>query len=70
MDILSSNKLSNNIKKYRLKLGLSQDKLARKADMPYTTYLKIESGRTPNPGIQAVINIAKALEISIDKLVS
>lgn len=69
MDILSNKILSKNIKKYREKLGLSQDQLARKADIPYSTYLKIESGYTPNPSIQNVLNIAEALNISIDKLI-
>jgi transcriptional regulator with XRE-family HTH domain len=68
LDILSSKILSKNVKKYRQKLGLSQDQLARKADIPYSTYLKIESGYTPNPSIQAVLNIAEALGISVDEL--
>ena len=69
MDILSSKIISENIKKHRKKLGLSQDQLARKANVPYSTYLKIESGYTPNPSIQTVINIAEALNVSIDDLV-
>lgn len=52
MDIVSSKIISINIKKCRKKLGLSQDQLARKAEIPYSTYLKIESGYTPNPSIQ------------------
>jgi len=70
MDTLSSKTLSKNIRKYRQKLGLSQDQLARKANIPYSTYLKIESGYTPNPSIQTVANIAKALNISIDALIT
>ena len=69
MDILSSKILSKNIKKLRLKAGLSQDQLARKANIPYSTYLKIESGYTPNPSIQAVVNIAESLDVSVDQLV-
>ena len=68
MDIVSSKLLSKNIKKYRKKLGLSQDQVARKANLPYSTYLKIESGYSPNPSIQAVVNIASALEVSIIEL--
>jgi len=68
MDILSSRILPRNIKKYREKLGLSQDQLARKADIPYSTYIKIESGHTLNPSIQTVVNIAQALGVSIDDL--
>jgi transcriptional regulator with XRE-family HTH domain len=69
MDILSSKIIPKNIKKYRRKLGLSQDQLARKSNVPYSTYLKIESGYTPNPSIQTIINIAEALNITIDELV-
>ncbi|MCL0083123.1 helix-turn-helix domain-containing protein [Thermodesulfovibrionales bacterium] len=68
MDILSSKILTRNIKKYREKLGLSQDQLARKAGIPYSTYIKIEAGYTLNPSIQAVVNIAQALCVSIDDL--
>ena len=69
MDSLSSKTLASNIKKFRQKSGLSQDQLARKAGIPYSTFLKIESGYTPNPSIQAVLNIAEALGVSIDELV-
>jgi transcriptional regulator with XRE-family HTH domain len=61
--------LASNIKKHRQKSGLSQDQLARKAGIPYSTFLKIESGYTPNPSIQTVVNIAEALSVSIDELV-
>jgi len=33
------------------------------------TYLKVENGVTPNPSIQTLLNIAEALEISLDELV-
>ena len=69
MDIVSSKVLSKNIKKLREQAGLSQDQMARKAGIPYSTYLKIENGVTPNPSIQTVLNIAEALDISLDKLV-
>ncbi len=69
MDIVSSKVLSKNIKKLREHAGLSQDQMARKAGIPYSTYLKIENGVTPNPSIQTVLSIAEALGISLDKLV-
>lgn len=69
MDILSNKVLSKNIKKFRDKAGLSQDNLARKANIPTSTYVKIESGYTPNPSIQTVVNIAEALNIKIDELI-
>ena len=68
MDIISSKIISKNLKKQRKTMGLSQDQLARKANIPYSTYLKIESGYTPNPSIKTVVNIAEALNLSIDEL--
>ena len=69
MDIVSTRVLSKNIKSLRQKAGFSQDGLARAAEIPYSTYLKIEHGTTPNPSIQTVLNIAEALEVTIDSLV-
>ena len=69
MDIVSSKIISKNLKKLRKKAGLSQDQLARKANIPYSTYLKIESGYTSNPSIQAIVNIADALQVTLDQLV-
>ena len=69
MDIVSSKIISKNIKELRNKIGLSQDQMARKANMPLSTYLKVENGVTPNPSIQTLLKIAEALEISLDELV-
>ena len=69
MDIVSSKIISKNLKKLRKKAGLSQDQLARKANVPYSTYLKIESGYTANPSIQVVVNIAEALQITVAQIV-
>ena len=62
--------IGSNIKKFRRKKGLTQDKLAKLADIPYTTLTKIESGTIKQPGIGTVAKIAKALSIKIDKLVN
>ena len=69
MDIVSSKIISKNIKRLRDKTGLSQDQTARKANMPLSTYLKVENGVTPNPSIRTLLNIAEALEVSLDELV-
>ena len=69
MDIVSSKILSKNLKELRQRAGLSQDQMARKAGIPYSTYLKIESGTVLNPSIQNVLNIAEALGVSLDELV-
>ena len=50
--------------------GLTQDGLARKADIPFTTLNKIEIGDIKHPRIDTVGKIAGALKVKIDKLVN
>ena len=65
----SGNIYLKNLKKYRNKKGWSQEKLAREADLSYQTVIKIERGYIRSPGLETVIKLAKALGVSIDKLV-
>lgn len=60
--------ISENIKKYRLKLGLTQDDLVRKAEVKHTTLTKIESGAVEKPSVQTMAKIAKVLRVSIEDL--
>jgi len=60
--------IAKNIKKYRAKLGISQDKLSKLAGITLHTITKIESGATPDPRIKTVKKIADALGVSIDDL--
>jgi transcriptional regulator with XRE-family HTH domain len=68
MDKKQENNLGQKIKNLRKKQGLSQDELARKADIPYTTLTKIEIGVIKNPSFNAVSKIALALGINLDEL--
>jgi len=61
--------LAQSIRKQRLKKGLSQEKLARLADISTVTLVKIEAGVAKEPTITTVTKLANALEISIDELV-
>ena len=61
--------LSKNIRKFRQEKGLSQEKLARLANISLNTLTKIESGLSKEPTITTVFKIAKALRIKIDDLV-
>jgi len=63
------NILSSNIKKYRKKLNISQDKLSKLSDVTYNTIIKIESGKNMNPTIKTLMKIANALGVSLDELV-
>jgi len=60
--------IGKNIKKYREKLGISQDKLSKLAGITLHTITKIESGTTPDPRIETVKKIADALGVSVDEL--
>jgi len=57
------------IRELRNKKGLSQEKLARLANVSFVTVVKIESGESKHPTIQTMAGIAKALDISLDELV-
>ena len=63
------NILSSNIKKYRKKLNISQDKLSKLSDVTYNTIIKIESGKNMNHTIKTLMKIANALGVSLDELV-
>jgi transcriptional regulator with XRE-family HTH domain len=56
-----------NISRFRDKAGLSQDKLAEKADLDRTYLSGIERG-VRNPGIKIVIRLARALGVTVDQL--
>jgi transcriptional regulator with XRE-family HTH domain len=61
--------ISENIKEFRKKKGLSQDKLAKLADVTLTTLVKLESGANNNPTIKTLKKIANAFGVGVDELV-
>jgi DNA-binding XRE family transcriptional regulator len=61
--------ISENIKKMRANLGLTQDDLAKKADIKYTTLMKVESSTVNKPSVQTMTKIAKALSVHIEDLI-
>ena len=62
--------IAQNIKKYRKKRGISQDKLSKLAGVTYNTVIKIESGATLNPRVETLRLIAKALDVTVDSLLN
>ena len=60
--------IDKNIKGIRTKQGLSQDDLARKAELKYSTLAKIKGDFVKKPGVQMMAKIAKALGVSIENL--
>ncbi len=61
--------IAKNIKKYRDKLGISQDKLSKLAGVTLHTLTKIETGSTPDPRIETLKKIAKGLNVSVNNLI-
>ena len=61
--------LSSNIKKLRKKHHLSQEQLAQKAGITYSTLIKIESGSNKNPTLETLTKLAAVFRIKIDELV-
>jgi DNA-binding XRE family transcriptional regulator len=69
MKARNNSRIADNIKKYRNKLGVSQDELSKFADVTYNTIIKIESGVNTNPTIKTLSKIAKALGVGVDDLI-
>lgn len=65
----SKSVIAKNIKKYREKLGISQDQLSKKADVTYNTIIKIGSGANKNPTIVTLSKIANAIDVKVDDLI-
>jgi len=69
---MSTNKLpviAKNIRQRRKEKDFSQDKLSKLAGVAYNTIVKIESGENPNPTIETLTKIAKALNIDISDII-
>ncbi|MFA5368780.1 MAG: helix-turn-helix transcriptional regulator [Candidatus Paceibacterota bacterium] len=59
--------MKNEIKKFRTKLGITQEELAEKAGVRRETIVFLEQGKY-NPSLKLALNIAKELKTPIDKL--
>lgn len=62
--------LANNVKRLREAKGLSQERLARLADVANNTLIKMETGENKNPTLETLKKVAKALEVSVDDLIN
>ena len=61
--------ITKNLRKLRGTKGLSQEKLARLADVANNTIIKIEAGKNQNPTLDTLKKIVKALGVSVDELI-
>lgn len=62
--------LAKNVEKLRKQKGLSQEKLARLADVANNTIIKMESGENKNPTLETLRKVAKAFDVSVDELIN
>ena len=69
MEENKSKTIGDKIKLWRKKKDLTQDALAKTANIPYTTIAKIESDVIQNPSLQTITKIADGLGITIDDLI-
>ncbi len=65
----SKNSIAKTVKRLREKMGISQEKLARFADVSNNTIINIEAGKQGNPTIETFKKIAKALNAPIEDLI-
>lgn len=65
----SKNNLSKTVKRLRKKMRISQEKLARLADVSNNTIINIEAGKQGNPTIETLKKIAKALNVLVEDLI-
>lgn len=62
--------ISKTLRKLREQKGLTQEKLARLADVSNNTVIKIEAGKNENPTLNTLKKLAKALDSSVDDLIT
>ena len=61
--------LGDNLKKIRNKKNIGIRELSRISGVSHIIIMNIESGKSRNPTIISIMKLAKALDITIDKLV-
>ena len=70
MDTTDQKTIGAKIKIWRQKRELTQEGLARKADIPYTTLVKIEGDAIQNPTLDTLTKITNGLEMTLDELIN
>ena len=63
-----ANKVSENIRRIRQEKNISQDRLSKDADLALNTVVKIENDESPNPTVDTLEKIAKALGVTVTEL--
>lgn len=67
---IDGKRLGHNLKRRRLKLNMSQEDLARRADLKLSNVAKLEGGFNDNPTLSTLLALARVLtKGSIDLLI-
>ncbi|MCS5490353.1 helix-turn-helix transcriptional regulator [Algoriphagus limi] len=61
--------MTNRIKEFRVKLGMTQEELAKKVNVRRETIVFLEKNKY-NPSLRLAFDLAKTLEISVEDLFS
>jgi len=59
---------SQNIRRIRAKQGVTQDDLAKKTNVDYSTLTRIEAGVVTKPSAQTIQRIARSLGVPMEEL--
>ena len=66
--MFTSNRLAKTVKRLRKSKGLSQEKLARLANVSNNTITNIEAGKNLNPTTATIKKLARALDVPVEEL--
>jgi len=61
--------IAKNIKRLRKAKKLSQERLARLANVANNTIIKIEAGKNKNPTLDTLKKISRVFNVSVDELI-
>jgi DNA-binding XRE family transcriptional regulator/quercetin dioxygenase-like cupin family protein len=61
--------LANNIRQLRETRGMTQDQMARLADVPRPTWANLESGQS-NPTLTLLVKVANAIQVPVEELIA
>ena len=64
-----NNTIAENIRKLRIKKGISQDRLSKLTDLCLNTIVKIEAGKNKNPTVITLLKIARLFNVRVDDLI-
>lgn len=61
--------IGKNLKRLREQKGISQDRLSKLADISLNTIAKLELEQSPNPTIETLQKLAKALDVNVSEII-